>query len=317
MNNILTVISFIVLTLFLHSCTDDGIEPTNDNQLPIGISGRTVFKYQYLGTAPIHDQTSMLSYYQNKLYRFGSRSPVQILDLANYSWSELQLPDSSFWRWDGAAVTIEDLIFVVATSVASNSYDILKLNLITNSFEHTLVNLPDYFHYPAYWVNQEKIIFFSIKCDSVYEYNSSNSKLLKIAENPFLNSADINLTLSSGNHLNYFYVFGGYATLPKNLFYRFNLSDNHWEQLPIPPILEKKQLQGSSFGDHFLFFCDSVSTYEYSFADFKWYLDTSKIPVYYRNLTGELWQGEWSFSAIDTCLYGTMNLGDKVWRISK
>ena len=310
------ILAFLLSILFLSRCSESTIEP-NKNILPEGISGFTSFQYSLIGTAPIHTQTTMLSCFQNKLFRFGSRAPVQILELLNFSWSEIGIPDSSYWRWDGAAVTIEDSIFVIATSTASNSYDILKLNLITNSFEHTLVNLPDYFHYPAYCVNQEKIIFFSLKCDSVFEYNSSNSKLLKIAENPFQNSEDINLTLSSGKQLNYFYVFGGYATLPKNLFYRFNLNDNHWEQLPIPPLLEKKQLQGSSFGDYFLFFSDSVSTYEYNFADSKWYLDTSKVPVYYRNLTGELWQGEWSFSATDTCLYGTVNLGDKVWRISK
>ncbi|MFI5236349.1 MAG: hypothetical protein ACHQLA_00245 [Ignavibacteriales bacterium] len=315
-NKYFQILSIALSILILSRCTESSTEPAH-NILPEGISGFTSFQYSLIGTAPIHTQTTMLSSYQNKLYRIGSSAPVQVLDLLNYSWSEIALPDSSYWRWDGAAVTISDSIFIVATSSASNSYDILKLSLNTNSFEHTLVNLPDYFHYPAYCVNQDKIIFFSIKCDSVFEYNFSTSKLLKIAENPFLNSEDINLTLSSGKHLNYFYVFGGYATLPKNLFYRFNLNNNHWELLTIPPILEKKQLQGSSFRDNFLFFCDSVSTYEYNFADSKWYLDTSKVPVYHRNLAGELWQGEWSFSATDTCLYGTMNLGDKVWRISK
>jgi len=252
--------------IIISNCSDSTIEPT-EKILPDGISGFTKFNYSLISTAPIHTQTSMLSGYQNSLYRFGSRAPVQILNLLNNSWSEIALPDSTYWRWDGAAVTIQDSIFVIATSTASNSYDILKLNVNTNQFGHTFVDLPYYFHYPAYCVNQDKIIFFSLKCDSVFEYNSTISKISKIAENPYLNSEDVNLTLSSGKYLNYFYVFGGYTTLLKNLFYRFNLNDNQWEQLSIPPILEKKQLQGASFGDHFLFLCDSVSTYEYNFAD--------------------------------------------------
>ena len=306
------IIDIVILT----NCSDSTTEP-NKNILPDGISGYTSFNYALISTAPIHTQSTMLSGYHNKLYRFGSRAPVQVLDLMNSSWAEISIPDSTYWRWDGAAVTIQDSIYIVATSTASNSFDILKLNGMTNLFEHTFVDLPYYFHYPAYCINQNKIIFFSIKCDSVFEFNTSSNEFMKIEVNPFRNSEDFNLTLSSGKYLNYFYVFGGYATLPKNLFYRFNLSNNEWEQLSIPPILEKKQLQGSSFGDQFLFLCDSISTYEYNFTDSKWYIDTSMVPVFYRNLAGELWQGEWSFYSEDSCLYGTMNLNEKVWKLSK
>lgn len=310
------IFTLILSLLYFSSCSESSVEP-NKNVLPEGISGNTSFQYSLVGTVPIHDQSIMLSGYQNKLYRIGSRSPIQVLDLLNSSWSEINLPDSSFWRWDGAAITIEDSIFIVATSVASNSFDILKLDLITNSLEHTLIVLPSYFHYPAYCQDQDKIIFFSLMADSIFEYNTANRILRMVADNPFRNVEDFNQTLSSGKYLNYFYVFGGYSSLTKNLFYRIALDNYQWESLPIPPILEKKRLIGSSFGSQFLLFCDSVSTYEYSFPENKWYLDTSKVPAYYRNLAGELWQGEWSFFNADSCLYGTINLGEKVWKIKK
>ena len=67
----------------------------------------------------------------------------------------------------------------------------------------------------------------------------------------------------------------------------------------------------------FLFFCDSVSTYEYNIVDSKWYLDTSKVPVYVKSLSGQLIQGEWGFYSQDSCLYGTENLRDKIWKITK
>lgn len=317
MNKILVTLVIFLLFVFTFHCSENssGITDNNYGQLLDGIAGITSFKYLYLETAPIHTQTSMLSGYQNKLYRFGSKWPVQVLDLVSKNWSEIQLPDSSFWRWDGAAATIADSIFIVATSVASNSYDIIKLDLSTLTLHHTNVELPIYFHYPAYCTYNDLIIFFSLSTDSVFEYNSSNSELKKVAENPFINSTDINLTLSSGKFANYFYVFGGYSDLPGNLFYRLNLFNYQWEKLYIPPVLEQKQLFGASFGNQFVLFRDSISTYEYSFLDMSWYMDTSRVPIYTRNLIGQLERGEWSFYAEDSCLYGTDNISAKVWKI--
>jgi hypothetical protein len=317
MNKILVALIIFLLVVFTSHCTDDssGIIDNNNGQLPEGIAGITSFDYHYLETAPIHTQTSMLSGYQNKLYRFGSKWPVQVLDLVSKNWSEIQVPDSSFWRWDGAAVTIADSIFIVATSDASNSYDIIKVDLLNLSLHHTNVNLPNYFHYPAYCTYNDLIIFFSLKTDSVFEYNSRNSELKKVAENPFINSTDYNLTLSSGKFESYFYVFGGYSEIPSNLFYRLNLFNYQWEKLYIPPVLEQKRLFGSSFANQLVLFKDSVSTYEYSFIDMNWYIDTSRVPIYTRSLNGQLMRGEWSFYAEDSCLFGTENISDKVWKI--
>jgi hypothetical protein len=214
-------------------------------------------------------------------------------------------------------VTIADSIFIVATSTISNSYDIIKLDLSTLTLHHTNVGLPTYFRYPAYCTQNNVIIFFSLRTDSVSEYTSDNFELKKIAENPFKNSTAHNLTFSSGKFANYFYVFGGYSTLPSNLFYRLNLLNYQWEKLYIPAVLEQNQLFGASFGNQFLLFSDSVSTYEYSFLDMKWYMDTSYVPIYTRSLTGELSRAEWSFYAKDSCLYGTEVLSDKVWKIIK
>ena len=319
MNKILVTLAIFLLVIFTFYCSENssGITDNNNGQFPEGIEGITSFQYHYLETAPIHTQTSMLSGYQNKLYRFGSKWPVQVLDLVSNNWSEIQLPDSSFWRWDGAATTIDDSIFVVATSVASNSYDIIKVDLLSSTLHHTNVDLPNYFHYPAYCTYNDLIIFFSLRTDSVFEYNSRNSELKKIAENPFINSTDDNLTLSSGKFANYFYVFGGYNELQSNLFYRLNLFNYQWEKLYIPPMLEQKQLFGASFGNQFVLFRDSISTYEYFFLDMSWYMDTSRVPIYTRNLIGQLERGEWSFYAEDSCLYGTEILSNKVWTIKK
>jgi len=309
------MVLFHIISLLLIGCCEKSVEPTITNNLPEGIEGYTSFNYEYLNTAPLHTQTSMLSGYQNNLYRIGSMFPVQVLNLSYNTWSEIQLPDSSFWRWDGAAVTITDSIFIVATSAVSNSYDILKLELSSQSLHHTDVFMPTNFHYPAYCSFNEKIIFFPLSSDSVYEFNTANNSLNKVAENPFFYLTDVNQSLSSGESGLYFYVFGGFTNRPENFFYRMNLTNYMWEKLFIPPILEKKELIGASFGEQFILFADSTSTYSYSFLDMKWYLDTSYVPIYSRSLSGELIRGEWSFFDADTCIYGTEIISDKIWKI--
>lgn len=313
--------SFLCFFALLFSCTEETIKPPDDDggfQLPPGIAGLTSFKYEYLGKAPIHTQTSMLTGYQNRLYRFGSEWPIQILDLTTSEWELIPVNDSSFQRWDGAAVTIGDSIFVIATrDYFSQLRDILKFDLITTSFERTFVDLPGKFAYPAYCIRENTIFFFSQGTDSVYEFNTENRYLIKVADNPFYNNLTPNQNLSSGRYLNYFYIFGGYHRLPKNIFYKLNLDTYLWESLVVPPIIEDKFLIGSVLGSSMFLLCDSASTYEYSFIEDRWYLDTSKVPVFPRYLTGQLFQTEWSFFSQDSCLYGTEVSSEKVWKIAK
>ena len=298
-------------------CSEETIKPLDDDER-VEIAGLTSFEYYYLGKAPIHTQTSMLTGYQNRLYRIGSQFPIQILDLITTDWKLIPVNDSSLWRWDGAAVTIEDSIFIIATRSSFSQFrDILKFDLKTNSFERTFVDLPREFVYPAYCIRENKIFFFSQATDSVYEFNTENRNLNKIAANPFYNASTRMMNLSSGRYLNYFYIFGGYHRLPKNIFYRLNLNTYQWESLAVPSIIREKLLLGSVFGSQLFLLCDSVSTFEYSFIDEKWYLDTSKVLVFPRYLTGELFQTEWSFFSQDSCLYGTEVSSDKVWKITK
>ncbi len=316
MNILIKIMVSSILLFLLFSCDDNDITQNENKGVEI-IKSRALFNYEFLGTAPLHTQTSMLSKYQNKLYRFGSRWPVQVFDVETKIWSQIQLPDSSFWRWDGAAVTVGSIIYVVAVRSGSGFYDILKLDPITSKFEHTNVNLPETFHYPAYCVNSAKIIFLYKGSQKTYELNTVNNQLNEIAENPFYSSNDVNLTLSSGKHGNYFYVFGGYSDLPNNLFYRLDLESFIWGKLDIPNQLEKKYLFGATLAEQFVLFSDSVSTYDYSFIDSKWYEDTLKIPIYPRSSTGEILNGEWSFYQDGTAVYGTNIMDQNVWKITK
>lgn len=303
--------------LLFFGCSEETVKPPEDDII-VEIDGFTTFKYYYLGQAPIHTQTSMLTGYQNRLYRIGSQWPIQVLDLLSNTWSQISMPDSSYWRWDGAAVTISDSVFVIAVrSIYSQYKDIIKFDLTTNSFAHTDVNLPSYFDYPAYCVYNDKIIFFSIDADSVFEFNSHNRKLVKVVENPFWFSFGHQMTLASGKYLNYFYVFGGYYRLDKNIFYRLNLDNYKWERLSLPKILEKKPLLGSTFGPQLFLLGDSLSTYEYSFLDKKWYVDTSDVVILPRDLIGEIIQTEWSFFSTDSCLYATEITSNKMWKVKK
>jgi len=309
------ILLFIIATSCLFSCSDSNVVDVQENDLPDGVTGFTNINYEFLSIAPYHTQTSMLTGYQNKLYRIGSRVPVQVLDLATFSWSFIPLPDSSFWRWDGAAVTIKDSIYIIGTYAEST--DILKLSPTTNSFQHTNVELPSYFHYPAYCTFNDKIIFFSLRTENVYEYNPENNKLSIKSSNPFYNVSDVNLTLSSGKYQNYFYIFGGYHDLPENRFYRMNLENYQWEKLYYPSILERKNANGSVFNNSLILIADTATTYEYSFQKNEWYIDTTRVPIYTRFSNGYLDRGEMSFFEDDSCLYVTDIVSNKVWRITK
>lgn len=312
-------LAFIISLFFLliQSCKEESLIVNNNKlELPAGISGLTTFKYEYLGTAPIHTQTSMLTGHNNKIYRFGSKW-FQVFDKNSKSWSQIILPDSSFWRWDGAAVTIDDDVYIVAVSTTSKSYDILKYNTQTLNLEHTGTELPVDFHYPAYCVYDKNILFLSRSTDSIYLYNTNNNNLSTISKNPFLSSDGTNMTLSSGKHNNYFYIFGGYSHLADNLFYRLNLNTYQWEKIEIPNIIENSGMIGASFKDSFIFFADSNLTYEYNFVDGNWRQDTSMVPLYSRNLSGNLWIGETSFYTDDSTLYATDILSEIVWEITK
>ncbi len=305
------VIAALLFLMFVLGCSETG--PTVIEEERIEISGITSFNYEYLGTAPIHTQTTMLTGYNNKLYRYGSMWPMQVLDLQTKSWSQIELPDSSYWRWDGAAVTIGDDIFVVGVSVASSSFDIIKFNIPTSTFEHTGVVLPFHYNYPAYCTYGNKIVFLSTISDSVYQFNIMNNELKFVADNPFYTGSSTNLSLSSGKYKNYFYVFDGRIN---KLFYRLNLDNYVWKELPVADEVKNKFLFGSPLDSSFVFFSDSVSTYEYSFVDSKWYKDTSNIPIVSIDLTGGR-SGEYSFYSDNSNLYTTDNSSDMVWRISK
>jgi hypothetical protein len=85
----------------------------------------------------------------------------------------------------------------------------------------------------------------------------------------------------------------------------------------LPSVLKQSYNFGSSFGNQFVLFQDSVTTYHYSFADAKWYLDTAKVPIFPRFLDGRLSRGEWSFYAEDSCLYGSEVYSSMIWKMSK
>jgi hypothetical protein len=310
-------IIFLFVTLLI-SCKSDKNNPvaSTTQQLPDGIAGYVSVKYQYLLTTLFHTQTSMLTGYNNKLYRFGSQSPVQVWDLTNRSWSEIQLPDTTFARWDGVTVTIGDSIFVVAI-YGNNVYDIITFDASKSIFHHTGVNLPTNFSHPAYCTYNDKIVFLTAQSDSVFEYNTTTRILRNVAANPFKGSVDYYDQMASGKYINLFYVFGGYSYLPNNKFCRLNLDTYTWEVLDMPSTLKQLNQFGASFGNQFVLFSDSVTTHQYSFVNNKWYVDTAKVPIFPRFLTGQLSPGEWSFFAEDTCLYATDIYANKLWKITE
>ena len=296
------------LPLLLWHCSENNpIE--NDKKEQIARSDKKLFEYELLGTASIHTQSVMLTGSENKLYRFGSRWPVQILDLNTLSWSKFDLPDSTFWRWDGATITYKNVIYIVATSERSNS--ILRFNLETSSMEHTSTDLPSKFHYPAYCENNGLIIFLSKGCQKTFEYKIYEDNLNEVAENPFYTEKDVNQTLSSGKYGDYLYVFGGYSDLPENLFYRLKLDTYAWEKIDVPDELQRKKLFGSVLDRQFILLSDSLSTYYYSFDDKYWLEDTTKTPI---PLLG--YDAEWSFHSDGKIIYGTNIMTENVWAIS-
>jgi len=287
-------------------------------QFEEGISGYVQLKYQYLSTTPIHTQTSMLTGYQNKLYRFGSRWPVQVWDLMLNSWSQVPLPDSTYWRWDGSAVTVADSIYVFASDPYISD-DIIIFQPKLSSYKHTKVNLPVYFAYPVYAIYKNKIVLVSTKYNNVYEYNMTTSQLTTTAINPFY---DVDPwyypTLAGVKNGSFFFVFGrpGYTGINKLL--RLNLDNYVWDSFDLPTSLtNQQQYIGAAVGSDLILMCDSTLAYQYSAMDNKWYKDTSGVPLFPRNLGGTLDQGEWNFFSTDSCLYGTDVYNDKLWKISK
>ena len=87
MLSLIRLLSYFTLLFLILSCSNEDNNLTeNETQFAQKIiSSTSLYKYELLTTAPIHTQTSMLTKYQNLLYRFGSRSPVQIFDLNSKS----------------------------------------------------------------------------------------------------------------------------------------------------------------------------------------------------------------------------------------
>ncbi|HKJ82263.1 MAG TPA: hypothetical protein VJ954_09580 [Ignavibacteriaceae bacterium] len=295
-NNLLVLVASLTVILLFSSCKSDSV--VNSNSQNDEIKNEVFAKYTFLSTAPFYRQSTILTEYNGSLYRFGTLDPVQVYNLNSKSWTSRALPDSSDARWDGAALNIDGTIYIVAVfnSTGSNSsYDILKYDPSKNKYEHTGVNLPQLFGYPAYCKYNKKIYFFSAVTDSVSQYDVSSNKLIKIAANPFYDGGKyVSNTFSSSVYQNYFYVFNNHNP---NRFYRFNLLSNTWEKLSVPVTLQNKIMYGASLGSSMVFLCDSLSTYKYDYNSGVWTVDTSQAPL----LNGAF--HEFSFCSRDTCLY--------------
>ena len=312
---LLKLLAFFLFICLLNACNKNN-NPVNDNNTNGSIQNYIFLKYTFISSTPYYKQSTMLCKYSNELYRFGTLNPDQIYNLDTQSWLFLPLPDSSYSRWDGAAICIRDSIYIVATSGDGNSYDILKYSPISKKYEHTGIKLPHYFDYPALCKYNNDIIFLSAATDSVLCYDVPENKLSKIAANPFYYSEGYKYKLfSSGIYKDYFYVFDSTPST-KNDFYRLNVLNNVWEEINIPQSIEKKRLFGASMGEHMILFCDSASTYTYSYDQKEWSIDTSFVPIYPRNLLGQLDYGEYSFFSEDSCLYSSEILSKSIWKIS-
>jgi len=306
--HLLVMVLLFTGILLFSSCKSDSVvnsSPQND------VVKNAVFaKYTFLSTAGSYKQSTILTEYNNSLYRFGTLEPVQVYNLNSKSWTNLPLPDSSYARWDGAALNIDGKIYIIAvfnSNVSKPSYDILKYDPSTNKYEHTGVNLPQLFDYPAYCKYNKKIYFFSAVTDSVSQYDVSSNKLIKIAANPFYAGGKyVANTFSSGVYQDYFYVFNNHNP---NEFYRLNLLSNTWEKLPVPVTLQNKILYGASLGPSMVFLCDSLSTYKYDYNSSDWTVDTSQAPL----LNGFF--HEFSFCSRDTCLY-VSDVTKSLWKIT-
>lgn len=311
-NLLVTVLSLAGVLLFSSCKSDNGVNSTPQN---VEIKNEAFAEYTLLTTAAFYKQSTILTEYNGSLYRFGTLEPVQVYNLNNSSWSNLPLPDSSCARWDGAALNIDGTIYVLAVfnAYTNPSYDILKYDPASNKYEHTGVNLPKYFDYPAYCKYNKNIYFLSAVTDSVCRYDVSANKLTKIASNPFYAGGQYAYSLfSSGVFQNYFYVFK--ATLGSgsaNRFYRFNLSSNTWEILPLPASIENKKMFGGSLGSSMILFYDSQSAYKYDYNSGEWTVDTSPVAP----LAGDLFD-EWSFCSRDSCLYGSTVALKNLWKIT-
>jgi hypothetical protein len=317
----LRTVSFVIFPISLIVLLSSGCEKSNgplalNPDLPSGISGIRSLRYEYVATSPAHSQTSMLALYNNKLYRIGSKWPINVFDLTAASWTQVPLPDSTYWRWDGAALTIGDTIYIAAVNFGF-SVDILAFHAPTTMFRHTGANLPNAFMYPAICEYQNNLIVFSMVDDSVLSYSVATGTLRKIAPNPFFDATALDMPLFSGKYGNSLFVFGQNPSRTTTKFARLDLSSKQWEDIVIPPVLANKQVTGSVFGGIFVFLCDTTMTFQYSIPESMWFIDTSRVAVFPRTLNGDFFIGEWSYCSSDSCLYGTEVVSDMVWRISR
>ncbi len=316
------ILAAVLVSASIAGCTSDEATPTgtdllkNDTTgLPQGVAGIRALKYEFVATAPISTQTTMLALYQKKLYRVGSAWPTQVWDLETSSWSQIALPDSTFWRWDGAAVVVGDTIFVAAVSYGV-SYDILALNPATGTWRHTGAQLPPSFGYPAFCAYGSSVVLLAGATDSVLSFDVSTGHLRAIASNPFFGGSAAH-PLSSGRFGNGLYVFGYQASSAMNVFLRFDLVSHAWQTLTVPSLLEHKTALGSVLGDEFVLLRDTCATYQYSFSDQLWYLDKTTAPLFPQTLNGSFDIGDWSFCPADSCLYGSEHWSKSLWKIAR
>lgn len=294
-----TNVFILFLLLFFISACKTSTEP--EPKVEVATKDTLILRYDSLATFP-YSQTIMLSGYLDKLFIYGWRGVYSVYYTENKTLVNFStVNDTITWRWDGAFVTVDDMmyIFAIANGTRPDYQKVLTFNPITYEIKASSATNPFNLHmYPTAAVVGKKILLLYPTSDSLYVFNTTTMTGQFVSKNQLKVQFNDKI-YSSGVYGDDFYVYGKNV---KRLF-KINTSTYQWEEITIPDSIKVKIDQyalGGVVGNKLCLFNQrnsSENIVAFNFSTQKWLLGphNSSIDInepYFYSTKSELYMAE-------------------------
>jgi hypothetical protein len=235
------VFVLIITLLALTSCKNS----TEPEVQPVTAAKDTlILKYDSLGAFP-YSQTLMTAGYGDNIYIYGAQGKLSVYNTVTKTMTQSSTAtDTMTWRWDGAFVNVDTMMYIFAISNGKTAYDkVLTFNPRTNEIKATSVPLLFNINlYPAAAVSGKKILLLYPNKDSLYAFDTQSMTGQFVSQNK-MKEAFNSKVYSSGVYQNGFYVY----SIGKKQMYRIDMSTYAWQEIVIPDSI-KSNINQYAFG---------------------------------------------------------------------
>lgn len=298
----------VVILLLLNSCKTS-TEPETKVETPI--KDTLIVRYDSLATFP-YSQTLMIAGYSDRIYIYGSYGKYSVYYIENKTIVHFStVNDTISWRWDGAFVTVEDMMYIIAIAIGNRSdyQKVLTFNPKTYEIKPTSTTNPFTIHmYPAAAATSDKIMILFPTSDSLYVFNTISMTGQFVSKNQLKNQFNEKI-YSSGIYEGSFYI---YSKTVKQLF-KINTQTYNWDEIIIPDSIKSiidQYALGGIVGNKLCLFNkrnNSKPIVAYNMATRKWLVGVS-------NSTMDI--SEPYFYSLNNELYIAEVFSKKLWKVS-